>query len=101
MLAELSLATVKDGSVYTVKEVSLVLRVSYNTLRAAINSGELEASRPGGYRVTGAAIREYWRRKQVKPSVAHPEKASSRQAKGQPVIYLDGERLRDSWSRQE
>jgi len=48
-------------------EISEILGIHINTLRKAVNSGELEAYNVGGFRTTKKAVEQYLEGKKVQP----------------------------------
>src|SRR5262245_27662068 len=90
---------------FTIEEVASITRTSYGNIRNAIRAGRLQAYRPAGdgngpYRIQKRWLEDYRSSCQVRPAPAHRE-PSPRRAEGGPFKHLDGERLRDAWSRSD
>jgi excisionase family DNA binding protein len=102
MNADLTFDDIKDGAVYTVQEAADVLGICYNSVLNAIHQGELQASRPGGYRILGRDIKAFWERTKVEPKRSKEGVPSpSRPEAGKPFRKLNSDRLLAAWQQQD
>lgn len=88
MNGKLTLADLEDEAVYTVKVAMDVLDVSYNTVRNAIERGDLEASRVGGIRILGKEIKAYWEKMRIQPKGKRQGAPSPRQSEHRPLKHI-------------
>jgi excisionase family DNA binding protein len=85
---DLTLDNLKDGAVYSVQQAAGVLGVCYNTVRNAIDRGDLEASKVGGIRILGREIKAYWEKMRVPPKQNGRGGPSPRQPQYRPLKHI-------------